>query len=314
MNRTNFSSLIAFALLATLSFGFTCCSGDGTAPKIYLLAKDGKTIDKVGDTTILLYTKYVDPGCIVEDNASTDENIQIAFDGESVLPIEKKNASHMGEVKKTGTYQVTYTATDEAGNVGTRSKNITIRNVSDIYTGRYWTEREATQENSWTDMGNDTTYYSNVSANTGVAGRLRFSKVALHKYNGQVVSFKIDADLYSDDPALSKEFSKQIGYLGTAEDKEKCMYDGMTYEQAVDTIRHKYIYLDIPIDNEEYTAYTESEDTVGYKVRIRGIKENGKPKSRIEYDDYGLFRIILELDITFNNQSVQNYKEVYTIE
>ena len=129
-------------IFAALSVVFTACPKDKIAPSIYFLAKDGENIDRKGDTVVLLYTKYEDPGCYVEDNASTSENIQLSSDLETVLQIEKKVASHIGEIKKTGEYLITYTAVDEAGNTGTKQKKITCKNVSDIYAGRYYTERE----------------------------------------------------------------------------------------------------------------------------------------------------------------------------
>ena len=95
MDRRIFSTVILFAVLAALTVGFSACHSDTIAPTIYFYEKDGKTIDKKGDTTVLLYTKYVDPGYLVEDNASIDENIQVSSDMETVLPIEKKIAAHM---------------------------------------------------------------------------------------------------------------------------------------------------------------------------------------------------------------------------
>ena len=215
-----------FAIFAALFLLFTACPSDSTGPSIYFLAKDGVTIDKKGDTTILLYTKYVDPGCYVEDNASMNDDIQVTSDLETVLPIEKKIASHIGEVKKTGDYTITYTAIDEAGNAGQRTKIITCKNVSDIYAGRYWTVRDDIVGQGSSDICHAARYYSNVTASANVAGRIRFSKVALHEYQGQKVSFKVDADLYS--PELSSRTrSDQVGFLGTASDKEVVFYNGI---------------------------------------------------------------------------------------
>lgn len=315
MNRRNLSSMMVIAVLAALSLVFTGCPKDTTAPTIYFLAKDGVNIDKKGDTTILLYTKYVDPGCIVEDNASLSSNIQVDFNAESVLPIERKIASHIGEVKKIGDYKVTYTATDEEGNVGTRSKNISVKNVTEIYAGKYYTKRDEIPSGLGLDICNDTSYYSNISAGTGVAGRMRFSKVAAHKHDGQKVSFKVDADLYSKEHS-PRTASAQIGYLGTGADREVAVYNGLSYDAAVDSIRTDYVYLQIP--TQEYVAYTESDAAVNdYTVRIQGrLQEDGKtPKSMIVYNERGvMLYIILELSLTVNNQAIQNYVERYYLE
>ena len=313
MNRRILSLIVIVAVMATLSVVCVNCSSDTTAPTIYFLAPDG-SIDKKGDTTILIYTKYDDPGCYVEDNASDSANITVASDLETVLQIERKIASHIGEVKKTGEYMVTYTATDEAGNVGTRSKKITCKNLTDIYTGKYWTKRDELPASiAISSVARDTAYYSNVASVNTVAGRLRFSKVALHTYNGQKVSFKVDADLYSPEHS-PRTRSDQIGFLGRGDDKDKIVYEGMTYDEAVDSLRLEYVYLQIP--TREYTAYTEGDAAVNdYTVRIQGRMDGTTPKSKIVYDEKGvMLYIVLELSITVGNQSIQNYVERYYLE
>jgi len=311
MNKRIFSSMTVITILVTLCVLCANCSKDTTAPSIYFLAKDGVNIDKKGDTTVLLYTKYVDPGCYVEDNASVAADIQITSDMESVLPIEKKIASHVGELKKTGDYTVTYTATDEAGNAGTKSKVVSCKNVSDIYTGKYWTTRTEIIGGGISAICQPAEYYSNITASNNVSGRIRFSKVAQHEYNGQKVSFKVDADLYS--PTLSpRTRSDQVGFLGKAEDKEVAFYNGLSYDAAVDSMRMNYVYLQIPTQ-EASVAYTDGDAAISdYTVRIQGRMEGQTPKSMIVYDAKGFVdHIVLELSITVNNQAIQNYVEIY---
>jgi hypothetical protein len=302
------------SIFVALSFLFTACPSDKTAPTIYFLADDGETIDKKGDTTVLLFTKYEDPGCYIEDNASLNENIQVSSDLEAVLPIEKKVASHMGEVKKTGEYVITYSATDEAGNVGTRQKKITCKNISDIYSGTYFTKRDEISSGLGLSVCRDTSYISTISASQTVAGRMRFSKVACHEYNGKKVSFKVDADLYS--PTWSpRDISAQIGYLGgEGGDKESVRYKGLTYEKAVDTMRLEYVYLKIP--TQEYTAYSEEDAAVSeYTVRIKGRMDGQTPRSKIVYNENGvMLYIILELDLTVGSSTVADYVEKYYLE
>lgn len=315
MYRINLRILVLLAVVATI-LGISSCSKDSTAPYIYFLkGQNGSdtvpVIDKKGDTTILLYTKYVDPGVLVEDNASNTVDIQVTDDISSVLPIEKKNAAHMDEVKKIGEYKITYSATDEAGNVGTKSKVITIRNLSDIYSGKYYTKRNSIPSSYGLSIGRDTSYTSNITPATGVMGRLRFSKVACHVYEGKAVSFKVDADLYSAERS-PRSRSEQIGFMGTAEDKESPIYKGLSYEAAIDSLRYEYVYLQIP--TQEYVAYTDAEAATDYKVRIQGrLQEDGKtPRSKIVYNEQGvMLEIVLELSITVGNQAVQNYIERY---
>lgn len=317
MNRSKIFVLISLAVMAAISFVFTGCKKDTTAPSIYFLAKDGVNIDKKGDTTIILYTKYVDPGCIVEDNASKSSDIKVeAGSADLDKQTESKIASHMGEVKRTGEYVYTYTATDEEGNVGTRSKVITVKNVSDIYTGKYYTKREEIPSGLGLDVCNDTTYYSNIAASQTVLGGIRFSKVAAHKKSdGTKVSFKVDAMLYSQEHS-PRTASDQLGYLGLASDKEVNMLSGLSYEAAVDSIYLDYVYLQIK--SQEYTAYTESDAADSeYKVRIQGrLEADGKtPKSKIVYNERGVMLYIeLNLSLTIGNTSVQNYIERYCLE
>jgi hypothetical protein len=306
--------MVLVAILATLSVVCVNCGKDTIPPSIYFLAKDGVNIDRKGDTVVLLYTKYEDPGCYVEDNASIAENIQLSSDLETVLQIEKKVASHIGEIKKSGEYTITYTAVDEAGNTGTKQKKITCKNVSDIYTGRYYTEREEITGGGISDICQPARYYSNITPSDKVAGRIRFSKVALHEYNGQKVSFKVDADLYS--PELSpRTRSDQVGFLGKADDKEVAFYNGMSYDAAVDSMRLKYVYLQIPTQ-EASVAYSEGDAAINdYTVRIQGRMEGSVPKSKIVYNERGvMLYIVLELSITVNNQAIQNYVEIYKAE
>ena len=313
MDRRVFSTVSMLTIFVALSLLFTACPDDTTAPTIYFNHMNGRQKLKA-DTTLLLYTKYVDPGCYVEDNASMSEDIQLTSDIETALPIEKKNAAHMGELKKTGEYKVTYTATDEKGNVGQNTRMVTVKNISDIYTGKYYTKRDNISSGLGLSLCRDTAYYSNITASQTVAGRMRFSKVACHDYNGQKVSFKVDADLFSS--TLSpRDMSAQIGYLGGKDgDKESIRYAGMTYEQAVDTMQLEYVYLKIP--TQEYTAYTEGDAAINdYTVRIQGRMDGQVPKSKIVYNENGvMLYIVLELSITVGSSAVQNYVEKYYLE
>jgi len=314
MNRRIFRTVIFLAIIATLTVVFTACPKDTTAPTIFFYEMDSSISKHGGDTTVLLYTKYEDPGWYVEDNASLSADIQVTSDIETALTTEKKDASHMGQIKKTGEYVVTYTATDEAGNVGTATRKITCKNVSDIYTGRYYMKRDAILSGLGMELCRDTAYYSNVTASPTVAGRLRFSKVACHTHNGQKVSFKVDADMFSS--TLSpRDMSAQIGYLGGRNgDKESVRYEGLTYDKAVDTMRFEYVYLKIP--TQSYTAYTEGDAAVNdYTVRIQGRMDGQVPKSKIVYNENGvMLYILLELSLTVDNQSIQNYVEKYYLE
>lgn len=280
---------LILAAIAFIALFVSCNHHDTTAPVIYFLDTNGN-VSRKADTTIMLYTTYVDPGCYVEDNASLEANIQLESDIETVLTISKKDP-HKGQVSRATAYDVTYTATDEAGNVATKVKTINCKNVTSFLGGSYLTNR--------TGGGGafpDTSYFSNISASASKAGTLRFSKVCSHVINGKKVYFRVDADLCKGTESQGS-YSEQIGFMGTPEDKEVPYYAGMTYEKAIDSAKcFEYIY----IWPGTYPCYNEADSTQIAEFRVQGNSEGGKPKSKIEYYEgsNNVKRIVLDLNIT----------------
>lgn len=289
MKRT-LSILLVVAFVSALFL--TSCNEDTQGPKIYLLGADGNIIqDAANDTVVLLFTKYVDPGVIVEDNASQSGLITLVNDSADVLSLNSA-----GYLKRAEEVVITYTATDEAGNISTKGRNIRIGNISDPFVNTFATTRDALY------IG-DTSYNSSITADTKVPGRLRFPKVYAHTWDGNKSYFKVNADLYDED--LSDEFSDDIAYMGTNSDKEDAFYRGMTYEEGLDTI---LTFTKLKIDAQYYA------DTLGNEVYIAGkTDEHGEPLSRIEYLDgtKTVTRIVLELNVTKNSQ-VDQVIEYYT--
>lgn len=107
-----YSILIIF----TLSFFAlqSCKKVDNTLPMIEL----------IGPALIyhILNEEYIDPGVIVSDD--TDENIEAAPD----ISVNEN---------KTGSYQVLWTAVDEAGNSAQVSRTVIVYNVADTLNGYY---------------------------------------------------------------------------------------------------------------------------------------------------------------------------------
>ena len=82
---------------------------DKTAPTI--------TLTGDADMTLARGTAYDEPGFTVSDNASATENIETSVTGTV-------------ETNTPGTYVLTYTATDEAGNVSTKTRTINVADQS----------------------------------------------------------------------------------------------------------------------------------------------------------------------------------------
>ncbi len=261
-------------------------------PTIYFYDVNNNTL-RNADTTLLLYTKYVDPGVYAEDNVSKSSAIIISSNLEDELPV-----TSAGYNKRTGQYVIRYTATDEAGNVGEKLKNITVYNVSEPFANSYITTRNTLY------LNNDTSYSSTVSADRRIPGRLRFSKVYSHYLGDKRIYFKVNADLYAPDK-FSTSYSEEIGYMGTQSDKDTPFFSSMTYDAAADSI--------LTVTHLKVFAQEYSDTTGNYSVAISGVEEGGVPLSRIEYlsNSKTIYRIILELNVT-DNGVVDRVTEIYT--
>jgi len=276
--RRTLSMLLAVAILSTL-FLVSCKPVDNQGPKIYLLGADGNIIQDIdNDTVVLLFTIYNDPGVKVEDNATQTSAIVLENDAEDEL-----STNTAGYLKRAEEVVLTYTATDEALNVSTKGRNIRIGNISDPFVNTYATTRDALYII-------DTSYNSNVSADTRVPGRLKFPKVYAHYWDGNKSYFRVTADLYNED--LSTEFSEDIAYMGTPSNKDIAFYSNMTYEEGTDSI---LTFSRLKIEAQDYS------DTLGNVVYVAGKDDDhGLPLSRIEYlsGTKTVKRIVLELNVS----------------
>lgn len=290
------SGIILIAIIG-IALIFSSCQKDTQAPKIYLLDAQGKImpVGKV-DTTVLLYTIYVDPGIRVEDNATKTSDIVVTSDIESVLKVNSE-----GYLNRTGEYEITYTATDLDGNVATKKRLIKVVNISEPFIGSYIIRRDS-------QIANDTTYKSTIVADQRVPGRLRFSKVYAHTWDGRKIYYRVNADLWN--PGQPTNADPNIGYMGSANNPSVPFFRNMTYVEGFDSIL-TFRHLRIPAQN--YLDTTGNED---YKVYIAGVEDtNGVPLSRIEYigNSKTIARIVLELNVTKNNV-VDRVTETYIME
>ena len=154
--------LSAVALLATAAI-FTGCGGkdDITKPVVGL--------DSASTITIALHGTYTEPGA-----HATDEQ-----DG-ALTPVIS------GTVNKdaAGTYTITYTATDAAGNVGTATRTVIVMHTAATTAGSF-----ATTDVSGTSTTN---YIELITAATGSTVRLNTTRFA--NYDNTVVYFELSGE------------------------------------------------------------------------------------------------------------------------
>lgn len=292
--KTTIISMLAIIMLSLMS-----CEKeipDNLAPKIFLYGH-GKVIltSEQTDTTILLFTKYTDPGAGAEDNLTKSEDIIITNDLENKLSVNSA-----GYINRAQTYTITYTAKDEANNTANIKRNIIVKNISDPFAGIYLTARNAQQ------IVTDTIYNSTVSADTRTPGRIVFPKVYAHSNNDEKIYFKLVSDLYSS--SNSAEFSETIAYMGKSSNKETPFFENMSFVEAKEQL--------VNFDRLMIHAQTFT-DILGEKYTISGVADPTNPElpySRIEYigNSYTIAKIYLELNVTKDGVYTDRVTETYT--
>lgn len=285
--------LLLFSFVAILN---SCKKEDNIKPEMYLLGSNNQILNQAqNDTTVLLYTKYVDPGVKVEDNLSAVENIVVTNDSENVL---KYTAD--GYLNRVENVVLTYTAVDEALNEAKISRTINIKNISEPFATTYLTSRTTLF------IPNGTSYNSIVTVDNRIPGRINFPKVYRHDDSAADIYFKIGADLYN--PTYSQQFSTEIAYMGKTGDKETPFFMDMSYAEGIAAITD-FDYLMISAQ-----VFT---DALGHQYTIAGVSDPSNvnlPYSRIEYLDgtKTIKRIILELNVTKEGEYVDRVTEIYT--
>ncbi|MES2514232.1 MAG: immunoglobulin-like domain-containing protein [Bacteroidota bacterium] len=135
-------TILSAVLLAGSTIFTSCKKDDVTAPVVTLNG---------GDETMSLQGTFVDMGASANDNK--DGNLATSVSGNV-------------DVNHTGTYQLTYTATDAAGNSATATRNVTVVNDLDGMTGVY----------TCVINPGAYTYTQTVTASSTVNKRLNFGK------------------------------------------------------------------------------------------------------------------------------------------
>ena len=268
----------------------SCQPKDTAAPTITILGVDGKPLKpSQNDTTILLQSKYTDPGILVEDNKTRTDNIQISSDIDIALP-KDKNDGRVNRISANNTdhaYFITYTVTDDAGNSATAQRKIRVVNVSEPFAFLSKVKRFAS-----TLQIKDTTFSGiQITTDASTAGALIFPRVYSRYENGTLkyhpnlkAYLWSDSDTYVDINGLNSDdgILAKIGYLGKRNNPSVPFYEdsrlfegkyyNMTYQEAKKEIL-KFQYLVIP-----------SQKSTDGSTTIEGLKDsNGKPLSKVIY-------------------------------
>lgn len=157
--KKNILILSSALLLSATTFMIGCKKDDTTAPVVTLTGSD---------VTILLQDSYVDAGATAND----DE------DG-AITPV----MSGVVDNGTIGVYTITYTATDAAGNEGTATRTVTVKNGSEAWEGSYkgW---ETDGVGPYTYAGNtDLTKTIKITVDKNKKYRLRMTRLGDFKNN-----------------------------------------------------------------------------------------------------------------------------------
>lgn len=146
--KKNILNLTALTLIVTASVFTGCKKDDVTAPVVTLTGASSETISLQGT--------YTELGATAQDDK----------DGK-LTP----TASGTVDVNTTGTYQITYSSTDAAGNTGTAVRTITVVNDAAALAGTYTA--------SETDSNGPYTYAQNniITADANVNNRVELTRL-----------------------------------------------------------------------------------------------------------------------------------------
>ncbi len=154
--KTNILNLTAIALIATASVFTGCKKDDVTAPTVTLTGASSQTISLQGT--------YTEQGATAEDDK----------DG-AMTP----TVSGTVDVNLAGTYLITYTATDAAGNSGTATRTVTVVNDAADLAGTYTVTETCGGIASPTDT-------VTISASSTVNNRIEFDVFANYAGNTSI--------------------------------------------------------------------------------------------------------------------------------
>ncbi len=157
-------SLSFASLMLSLVFLSSCSKDDTTAPVVSL----------VGDASIELSlntSSWTDPGATASD------------DEDGTVSVSSDNSSSNPNLNLVGTYSITYTAIDAAGNVGTAVRSVRVKNDAEGFAGNY-----AVHD---TCPGVVFNYTQTIAVHTTLNNRVIFSKFANYANNTNIYANRL---------------------------------------------------------------------------------------------------------------------------
>jgi hypothetical protein len=281
--------IIVLAILGFVVAFSSCKLDDNTPPTIYFTESQ--------DTTVLLQTLFDDPGVYVEDNKDLNSEITVESDFYDELVFNIADST----LRVTGDYEITYTATDLAGNETEAIRNVSVINVASTLAGSY--DVTALYE----DVPNRN-FTSSISADARRSGKIRLTKSYMHTVDEDDIYLKVEAWLYSPDHSLditssSVEVNENFGWMATPNNPDQPFFFDMDAETAL-SLMPRYTYLHIP--NQTFADSVNDEP-----YQIRGQTEaNGLPRSRITYIGDQVQEIVIKATVT-RGGSVDPITETY---
>jgi hypothetical protein len=161
--RKKILSITAIALTSGVLLFTGCSKDDVTAPEVTLNGSEA--------VTVILNTPYVEAGATATDDK----------DG-AITPVVTGSVN----TDLAGTYTLTYSATDAAGNEGTAERKVTVRNEADIYAGEYVTT-------------GDTIYTQTITASTTKNKAIGFSMFARRSNNNKITAILVGGTAFQLD-------------------------------------------------------------------------------------------------------------------
>jgi hypothetical protein len=169
-------SISLFTLAVGSAMLISSCSKDDTAPVVTLLGDNPATVS--------LNSSYTDAGATATDDK----------DGSVTASITTNDVNK----DLAGTYTVTYSATDKAGNVGTASRTVNVVNDAAYLEGTYNT----------TEAGNPS-WTQSVKASTTKNNRIIFGRFGKYDNNDQIY-----ADVTGSTLGIGSQSASGIGNSG----------------------------------------------------------------------------------------------------
>jgi hypothetical protein len=158
----------------------TSCKKDEEAPVI--------TVTGGATKTITLNSTLADPGATASDNEDGDVSASITSDYLTVV-----------DKDKTGTYTVTYKVSDEAGNEGTATLAVTVKNDAETWNGNY--------NGIETDSNGPYTYTNSVVVTASTTKNNRISMTRL----GDFANNTVNLDITGNDIDMPSQTVQNVG-------------------------------------------------------------------------------------------------------